>query len=300
MKHKPLIPAVAASLLCVALALWPAGNRLYFTAIYAGLSACALVALVSVGKQWRWFAVVTLLFGLTGVYIGWHSHPPSRPVTNPNLRKLAGAPVWIQWSSTRGGNDHWYARTPSATDWDTAEKLAVSWGGTLATITSAQEQYFINNTFLTGDFEYLPLWIGLVRTSTNVPSSGASTGGYVVVPAAPFPSGSSAGAYRLVPIGASGAPLTFLDRVRLALSDLGLNVNAGAPARPKPEFSWVTGEDFDYSNWKEGEPNNSPPGESWVAINWEYSDDPSRGNKGDWNDTPLNGTTHYGGNTSGP
>jgi hypothetical protein len=62
----------------------------------------------------------------------------------------------------------------------------------------------------------------------------------------------------------------------------------------------VTGEPFAYSNWKEGEPSNTPPGENYVAINWEYSDDPPRGRKGDWNDTPLSGTTGYGGKTDGP
>ncbi|HEX3718358.1 MAG TPA: hypothetical protein VH595_10365 [Verrucomicrobiae bacterium] len=287
MKRKALIPAVVIGLVCLALALWPAGNRLYFADAYAGLSACALIALVGVEKPWRWLAIVSLLFGLAGIYIAWHSHPQSRPVTNPN-QVSAGSPVWTQWSSTNGGNDHWYALTPSATDWDTAEKLAVSLGGTLATITSPEEQNFINGTFLTGEFEHLPLWIGLVRISTNVPTGGARAGAYRVVPVVPSSGGSSAGGYQVVPIG-FGGPLTFPQRVRLALSDLGFNVNLGGPRNT--EFSWVTGEDFNYSNWKPGEPNNTPPGESWVAINWEYSDNPPRGTKGDWNDTPLYGTT---------
>jgi hypothetical protein len=81
----------------------------------------------------------------------------------------AGAQTWIQWSSAAGGNNHYYAVTPFATNWDAAEKLAVSWGGTLATITSSNEQNFINVTFLTGVFEHRPIWIGLIDSGKNTP-----------------------------------------------------------------------------------------------------------------------------------
>jgi hypothetical protein len=269
-KQKILFPAVIGGLVCVVLAVWPARSPLYFTAVYAGMSAGALLALFCVEKPLRWLAVVALLFALMGVYISWHSHPQGRAtVTNPSQGKPAGGPTWIQWSSTNGGNNHWYALTPSATDWDAAEKLAVSWGGTLATIISSQEQDFINDKFLIGKFEHLPLWIGLVRISTNV-----------------------------APRGVSRGALTFPERLRLAMADLGFHVNVSAHLNT--EFAWVTGEDFSYSNWKPGEPSNTPPGESWVAINWEYSGYPPRGIKGDWNDTPLNGTTGFGGATDGP
>jgi hypothetical protein len=274
MKQKLLVLAVIGGLVCVVLALWPARSPLYFTAAYTGMSAGALLALFCVEKPLRWLAVVALLFALMGVYMSWHSHPPGREtVTNPNQGKPAEGPTWIQWSSTHGGNNHWYALTPSATDWDAAEKLAVSWGGTLATITSPQEQDFINDKFLTGKFEHLPLWIGLVRIYTN---------------AAP----------RGVPIGPSRSAPTFPERLRLAMADLGFHVNVSPHVNT--EFAWLTGEDFSYSNWKPGEPSNSPPGESWVAINWEYSDNPPRGIKGDWNDTPMHGTSGYGGATDGP
>jgi hypothetical protein len=163
------------------------------------------------------------------------------------------APTWIQWKSAEGGNDHYYAMTPFATNWNAVEALAVTWGGTLATITSSNEQDFVNDTFLTGRFTYRPVWIGLFD---------------------PAPAGTFAGTLRQV-------------------KEL---MGFGSKAR----FRWVTGEPFEYSNWKSGEPNNTPPGEYYVAINWEYSDLPCRGQKGDWNDTPLNGTTGYGGQTSGP
>lgn len=160
---------------------------------------------------------------------------------------------WVQWSLEQGGNGHYYALTLGATNWAAAEALAVSWGGRLASITSAHEQQFINDTFLTGSFEHLPLWIGLMAPPTKPPFK----------------------------------------------KKLGsLEIQFGKAATPK--FQWVTGEAFNYSNWKPGEPSNTPPGENYVAINWEYSDSPPRGTKGDWNDTPVNGTSGYGGKTDGP
>jgi hypothetical protein len=259
MMHKLLNLAVMCGTMCVLLALWPASSTLYFTAVYAGLSLCALLALVCVERPLRWVAGVALLMGLTGVFISWPSRPPSG--TYAQHPPQAGATNWIQWSSSVSGNDHYYALTPYATNWDAAERLAVTLGGTLASITSAQEQNFINDTFLTGPFEHQPLWIGLVRAT------------------------------------ATGKPISSLaDRFRLAMSDLGFNVRV----HRNTQFEWVTGEDFSYANWKPGEPNNTPPGESWVAINWEYSDTPPRGIKGDWNDTPLNGTLGFGGNSDGP
>jgi hypothetical protein len=163
------------------------------------------------------------------------------------------AQTWIQWNSTEGENNHYYALTPTATNWNAAQKLAVSWGGTLATVTSSNEQNFINTTFLTGKFEHLPLWIGLCKSPAKGPFSG-----------------------KLGPLQV---------QVRL---------------QPNSDFHWVTGEALSYTNWKSGEPSDTPPGEDYVAINWEHSDSPSRGLKGDWNDTPLNGTTGYGGKTDGP
>ena len=159
---------------------------------------------------------------------------------------------WIQWPASSGGNDHYYALTPTATNWEAAEKLAVSWGGTLATITSSNEQNFINDTFLNGPLERRPVWIGLMAT---------------------------------LPHG----PLHF------QLGPLKMEIGGSAS---KLDYHWITGEPLGYKNWHPNQPDNFPPGENYVAINWFYSD--HRGTKGDWNDTPTNGTTGFGGTTTGP
>jgi hypothetical protein len=172
-----------------------------------------------------------------------------------------GAQTWIEWRRENGGNGHFYALTPWPTNWAAAETLAESWGGTLAVITSSNEQKFINETFLAGRCEHLPVWIGLVRTRTN-PAVGV--------------------------------------RIQKALADLGMLKPGGDIRRARAEFTWVTGARSSYSNWYTNEPNNFPPGENYTAMNWCYSEDPPRGIKGDWNDTPLNGTTGSGGPTDGP
>jgi hypothetical protein len=156
---------------------------------------------------------------------------------------------WIQWPRSNGGNGHYFALTTNATNWDAAQKQAVSWGGHLATITNAQEQNFINRTFLVGNLEHRPLWIGLVDR---------------------------------------GGASALIKKWRTIFGT------------PTNRFEWVTHQRLTYTFWKPGEPNNASPGEYYVTINWEYSDNPPRGLKGDWNDTPLNGTTSYGGSTSGP
>jgi hypothetical protein len=254
MKQKPLTIAVVSGLVCVVLALAPVRSALYFTAVYVGLSVCALAALVCVKKPLRWFPSIALLGGLLGIFITWQDHALDKThIKIPTQQQPAGTPTWIQWSSTAGGNDHYYAMTPSPTNWVAAEKQAESWGGTLATITSAREQTFVNDTILIGKFEHLPVWIGLVRR-----------------------------------------PLT--EKLRRGLWELGLHVKVP----PKMEFQWVTGEDFLFAYWSQGEPNNFGSGESYVAMNWGYSANPPRGIKGDWNDTPLNGFGGFGGNTGGP
>lgn len=158
---------------------------------------------------------------------------------------------WVQWPVSSGGNDHYYALTPIATNWEAAENLAISWGGTLATITSSNEQDFINRTFLNGPLEHRPVWIGLMAKPKHGP-------------------------------------------YRLKLGPVKLEIGG----EPKLDYHWVTGEPLNYSNWHPGQPDNFPPGENYVAINWFYSD--GRGAKGDWNDAPLDGTTGFSGTSTGP
>lgn len=61
------------------------------------------------------------------------------------------ASVAVQWSSSSGGNDHWYMcfRFAGPTDWTVAQAIAESWGGHLATIASAQENQFVYDLSLT-------------------------------------------------------------------------------------------------------------------------------------------------------
>jgi hypothetical protein len=164
MKHVFFAVAVVGYLACGVWALWPAPTRLYFTEAYAGMSCCALVALVCGARQQRWLLMAGLLFGLAGALVCRQGNGRAGARAG-NLRppQVGGGRTWVQWSSREGGNNHWYALTPSATNWLDAREQAVSMGGDLATIRSEEEQEFINCTFLTGAFEHRPIWIGLVR-----------------------------------------------------------------------------------------------------------------------------------------
>jgi hypothetical protein len=96
------------------------------------------------------------------------------------FRLTAALPVsaqnWMQWKTAEGGNGHYYALTPVATNWEAAEALAESWGGTLATITSAKEQEFITTTFLNGALEHRPVWIGLSEKASSLKHWGIKLG----------------------------------------------------------------------------------------------------------------------------
>ncbi len=83
----------------------------------------------------------------------------------------AQAITFVQWTTASGGNGHYYGITSSATDWNNAEMAAVSLGGTLATITSAGEESFVTNTFLTsGPYSDVPLWLGLNDVANGIGS----------------------------------------------------------------------------------------------------------------------------------
>ncbi len=58
-------------------------------------------------------------------------------------------------------NGHEYLLTSAATSWSTAEAEAMSLGGHLVSVNDLAEQTFIDNSFLVGAYERLPLWIGL-------------------------------------------------------------------------------------------------------------------------------------------
>jgi hypothetical protein len=67
----------------------------------------------------------------------------------------------IQWSSSVGGNDHWYEINSDFLSWDDAETEAENRGGYLATVTSEGENIFLNN--VATDFNSnlnLFLWLG--------------------------------------------------------------------------------------------------------------------------------------------
>lgn len=55
----------------------------------------------------------------------------------------------VQWSTSDGGNGHWYVVAPygAADSWEEAEAYAVSLGGHLATLTSADENSFVTSLY---------------------------------------------------------------------------------------------------------------------------------------------------------
>lgn len=63
-------------------------------------------------------------------------------------------------------------------------------------------------------------------------------------------------------------------------------------------FVWADGSTSSYRNWNSGEPNNANNAEYYAAINWQYSVSSSN-TAGTWNDTPLAGSTGYGGTSNG-
>jgi len=75
--------------------------------------------------------------------------------------------------------------------------------------------------------------------------------------------------------------------------------NDGGGTQHAADFIWISGETYSYRNWQSGEPNNNGNGEYWGTINWHYAAGYSS-TQGTWNDTPLNGTTGYPGNSTGP
>lgn len=84
--------------------------------------------------------------------------------------------VWIKWPASEGGNDHFYTLTAVPYEnWFHAEAEAVLLGGHLVSINSAEEQAFLEATFLAGHSRSNIYWIGLndvVSEGTFIWSSG--------------------------------------------------------------------------------------------------------------------------------
>jgi hypothetical protein len=74
----------------------------------------------------------------------------------------AASAVPIQWTVSSGGNGHWYDlhEQPSLISWGAAQQFALSSGGYLATITSAEENAFLESVFGSALTTELA-WIGL-------------------------------------------------------------------------------------------------------------------------------------------
>lgn len=97
----------------------------------------------------------------------------ARGILHGIVEIVPGPPKWVQWSA----NGHYYALTTIAhTNWFNAEAEAASHaGGHLVSINSAEEQAFIEASFLAGNSRSNIYWIGLndiVSEGTWVWSSG--------------------------------------------------------------------------------------------------------------------------------
>ena len=95
----------------------------------------------------------------------------------------------------------------------------------------------------------------------------------------------------------SGGPNLTAEPVWTGLYDS--TQNDGGGTQHAADFVWISGETYGYRNWEPGEPNNNGNGEYWGTINWHFVAGFSS-TQGTWNDTPLNGTTGYPGNSTGP
>ncbi len=78
-------------------------------------------------------------------------------------------------------------------------------------------------------------------------------------------------------------------------------LNDGSGSQHAADFIWASGETATYRNWNAstGEPSNAGGIEYYTAINWHFAQGITSDHS-TWNDAPLNGTTGYGGNTTGP
>lgn len=71
----------------------------------------------------------------------------------------------VQWSSSIGGNDHWYEIVDSGKNgaWINAENNAIARGGHLVTINDAEEEAWLRSTFGTK----IRYWIGFTDSASE-------------------------------------------------------------------------------------------------------------------------------------
>jgi hypothetical protein len=65
-------------------------------------------------------------------------------------------------------------------------------------------------------------------------------------------------------------------------------------------FVWSSGEASSYTNWHGSEPNNFGGNEHYATIGWHFARFGGATARNTWNDTPLLGTTGFGGTSDGP
>jgi len=108
-----------------------------------------------------------LLLTVAAIVFGWSSGASAVP---------------IQWTVSSGGNGHWYELIAGGIDWDSAQALATSRGGYLATLTSAGENAFVATSLVTPTGG---IWIGAFQNLTS-PSYAEPSGGWEWVTGEPW------------------------------------------------------------------------------------------------------------------
>lgn len=86
------------------------------------------------------------------------------------IPSVTSASSLVQWNSGTGANDHYYLATDNLSTWTEANALATSLGGYLASITTQQEQSFLESAIL-GDIgspsSLNAYWIGFTDSASE-------------------------------------------------------------------------------------------------------------------------------------
>ena len=104
------------------------------------------------------------------------------------LLLLPARAQWTNWSSSAGGNDHWYRpyRVGAPISWLTASNLASARGSYLATITSEEENTFVFNLINKPMFWNGALGLGPVFGGFQPPDSPEPAGGWTWITGEPW------------------------------------------------------------------------------------------------------------------